>query len=122
MTTVTSRNFNSPDELRTPPHAEVAVVGLGPEKVAQFRLEPGWRWSESVKPIVGTDTCQLRHVGVAISGSMHVIGPDGTESEISPGSAYVIEPGHDAWVAGDDPVVAYEFERQTAATYATPAR
>jgi hypothetical protein len=122
MTTVTSRNFNSPDELRTPPHAEVKVVALGPEKVAEFRMEPGWRWSESVKPIAGTDTCQNRHVGVVVSGSMHVLGSDGTETDVSPGSAYVIEPGHDAWVTGNDPFVAYEFETKTAATYATPAR
>jgi hypothetical protein len=122
MTTVTSRNFNAPDEQRTPPKAEVAVVSLGPEKVAQFRMEPGWRWSENLKPIAGTDMCQNRHVGVVVSGSMHVVGSDGSESEVGPGSAYVVEPGHDAWVTSDDPFVAYEFESQTAATYATPPR
>jgi len=121
MTAVTSRTFDTPDEVRTPPGAQVAVVSLGAEKVARFRMEPGWRWSESVKPIAGTDTCQARHVGVVVSGSMHVLGADGTESAIGPGSAYVIEPGHDAWVAGEEPFVAYEFERETAETYAKPA-
>jgi uncharacterized cupin superfamily protein len=122
MTTVTSRNFSSPDELRTPPQAEVSVVSLGPEKVAQFRLEPGWRWTESVKPIAGTETCQLRHVGVVVSGSLHLVCDDGTESDVSPGSAYVIEPGHDAWVTSDDPFIAYEFEGRTAESYARPTR
>jgi len=122
MATVTSRNFNAPDELRTPPHAEVAVVSLGPTRVAQFRMEPGWRWTESVKPIAGTETCQLRHVGVVVAGSMHLRSDDGTESDVGPGSAYVIEPGNDAWVTSDDPFVAYEFEDQTAAAYARPTR
>jgi hypothetical protein len=121
MTTVMSRNFDSPDELRTPSNAQVAVVVLGSAKVARFRLEPGWRWSESVKPVVGTDTCQARHVGVLVSGTMTVRATDGTESAIAPGAAYVIEPGHDAWVTGAEPVVAYEFERETADTYAKPA-
>ena len=120
MSAVMSRNFDSPDELRTPSNARVAVVALADTKVAQFRLEPGWRWSESVKPIVGTETCQARHVGVLVSGVMYVLGSDGAESTINPGAAYVIEPGHDAWVSGDEPVIAYEFERETAATYATP--
>jgi hypothetical protein len=121
MSAVMSRNFDTPDERRTPPNAHVAVVGLGNATVAQFRMEPGWRWSESVKPVAGTETCQARHLGVLVSGSMHVLAADGTESTISPGSAYVIEPGHDAWVTGDDPVIAYEFERETADTYAKPA-
>ena len=119
MSAVMSRNFESPDELRTPANARVAVVALGDTKVAQLRLEPGWRWSESVKPVVGTDTCQARHVGVLISGAMQVLAADGTESAISPGAAYVIEPGHDAWVTSAEPVIAYEFDRDTAATYAT---
>jgi hypothetical protein len=121
MGTVTSRNFDTPDELRTPPNAAVAVVGLGREKVAQFRMEPGWRWSDSVKPIVHTDKCQNRHVGVAVSGAMHVLGSDGIESAIGAGTAYVIEPGHDAWVSSEEPFVAYEFEPETAANYARPS-
>lgn len=120
MATVTSRNFDSPDELRTPPNAAVAVVGLGQEKVAQFRMEPGWRWSESVKPIVHTDKCENRHVGVAVAGAMHVLGSDGIESAIGAGTAYVIEPGHDAWVSSEEPFIAYEFEPETAASYARP--
>jgi hypothetical protein len=60
----------------------------------------GWRWSECIKPIVGGERCQARHVGLLQSGTMHVVHDDGTEQEIAPGHAYVIEPGHDAWVVG----------------------
>ena len=117
----TTKSFETPDQLRTPPKANIAVVDLQGAKVARFTLEPGWRWSESVKPIAGTDTCQARHLGVMVSGAMHVVGADGREAEIGPGAAYVIEPGHDAWVVGDSPVVAFEFDSPTAATFATPA-
>jgi hypothetical protein len=117
-----SRRFDNPDELRTPAKASVAVVDLGGPKVARFSLEPGWRWSESVKPIVGPDTCQVHHLGVLVSGRMHVLAADGSESEIGPDTCYVIEPGHDAWVVGDEPLIAYEFDTRTAATYATPPK
>ena len=65
--------------------------------------------------------CQVHHLGVLVSGRMHVVAADGSEAEISPGACYVIEPGHDAWVVGDEPLVAYEFDTRAAATYATPA-
>lgn len=120
MPATTSKSFDVPDELRTPPKTRVAVVDLNGDKVARLTLEPGWRWSESVRPIVGTQTCQARHLGVIVSGVMHVHGADGTEAEVGPGSAYTIEPGHDAWVVGAEPVVAFEFDRSAAATYAVP--
>lgn len=121
MPATISKSFDTPDELRTPPKGSVAVVDLQGATVARLTLEPGWRWAESVKPIVGTDTCQTRHLGVLVAGTMGVRGMDGSESELGPGAAYVIEPGHDAWVVGDEPVVAFEFDARAAATYATPA-
>ena len=63
--------------------------------------EPGWRWSECIKPVVGTESCQAHHVGTVVGGSMHVVHEDGTEQDITEGDAYVIEPGHDAWVTSD---------------------
>ena len=81
-------------------------------------LQPGWRWSECIKPVVGGDSGQLHHVGYLQSGRMHVTHDDGSESEIEAGKAYVIEPGHDAWVVGDEPVVAFEFESKAAEEYA----
>jgi hypothetical protein len=120
LSATVSKSFDTPDELRTPPLAQVAFVDLGAAKVARFSLGAGWRWSESVKPLVGTDTCQARHVGALVSGRMHVVAADGSELDITPGTAYVIAPGHDAWVVGDEPVLAFEFEAGTAATYAQP--
>jgi hypothetical protein len=113
-----SRSFDSPDETRTPDKTRVEVVRLDGATAARFTFEPGWKWSECVKPVAGTDTCQARHVGFAQSGSIHVVHDDGTEIDISPGQAYVIEPGHDAWVVGDEAFVGYEFESRAAEEYA----
>jgi hypothetical protein len=101
-----ARGFDSPDETRRPHETKVDVVRMGGTTAARFTFEPGWRWSESVKPVVGTESCQVRHVGVVQSGRMHVAHEDGTEGEVGPGeAAYVIEPGHDAWVVGDETFV-----------------
>lgn len=121
MAGVTRKSFDNPDETRKPDKTQVEVVELGDVKAARIRLSPGWRWSECIKPIAGTDTCQARHVGAVISGRLRVRHDDGTEEEVAPGSAYRIEPGHDAWVVGDEGFVAYEFESATAATYASGA-
>ena len=118
MAGVVKKSFESPDERRTPDKTEVEVVDLGSVKAARMTLQPGWKWSECIKPIAGTDTCQVRHVGVAQAGRIHVSHEDGTEGEIGAGEAYVIEPGHDAWVVGDETFVGFEFESPTAEVYA----
>ena len=105
-----SKSFDSPDETRTPDKTTVDVVRLAGATVARFTFQPGWRWSECVKPVVGTESCQVRHVGAIVSGRLHVAHDDGSTGEVGPGEAYVIEPGHDAWVLGDEAAVAYEFE------------
>src|SRR5437899_8564696 len=112
------KNFASPDETRTPDKTKVDVVRMGGTTAARMSLEPGWRWSECIKPVVGGDSCQAHHVGVMVSGTLHVTHDDGTEADLGAGSAYEILPGHDAWVVGDAPVVGYEFDSSTAATYA----
>lgn len=118
MAGVEARDFGSPDEIRTPDKTTIEVVRIGGASVARMRLEPGWRWSECIKPVVGGERCQVRHVGLLQSGAMHVVHVDGTEQEIGPGHAYVIEAGHDAWVVGDEPVVGFEFESRAAEEYA----
>ena len=119
MAGITRKSFNSPDEARKPDKTVVEVVDLGGVKAARMTVQPGWRWSECIKPVVGTDTCQARHVGAVVSGRLAVKHNDGTQVELSAGDAYVIEPGHDAWVEGTESCVAYEFESKTAETYAT---
>ena len=113
---VSTKSFDEPDEQRTPPKTTVDVVRLSGATVARTTFQPGWKWSECVKPVVGTDSCQARHVGTLVSGEMEVHHEDGSTARLSPGVAYVIEPGHDAWVIGDEPAVGYEFE--SAETYA----
>lgn len=111
-------SFEAPDEVRTPDKTRVEVVDLNGTKAARLTAQPGWRWSECIKPVVGTDSCQAHHVGVVVSGAMHIVHNDGTESDITAGNCYVIEPGHDAWVVGDEPAVSYEFDSSTAQTFA----
>lgn len=82
--------------------------------------QPGWKWSECIKPVAGTDTCQVNHLGVAVSGGLHVVHDDGSEVDLAPGDAYTIAPGHDAWVTGTEPFVAYEFDTSAATTFAAP--
>ena len=110
------KSFETPDEVRTPPNARVQVVNLGDVKAMRATFEPGWKWSESVKPIAGTESCQVPHLMYQISGRMQIRMDDGTEIEIGPGDACAIPAGHDAWVVGDEPVVAIDF--QGAANYA----
>jgi hypothetical protein len=118
MAGIETKSFDSPDETRTPDKTKVEVVKLGGTSAGRATFQPGWKWSECIKPVVGTDSCQARHVGAVIGGRLHVVHEDGTEGEVGPGDAYVIEPGHDAWVVGDEPFSAFEFEAKTVSEYA----
>lgn len=118
MAGVKTLDFDSPDETRAPDKTRVDVVRVGGITAARFTFEPGWRWSECIKPVVGTDSCQARHVGVVQSGTMGIAHEDGTQLELGPGQAYVIEPGHDGWVVGSERVVTFEFEPHAAEEYA----
>lgn len=109
MAGIESKSMDSPDETRTPPKARVEIVSVGGTEVGRLIFEPGWRWSESVKPIVNTETCQVDHLGYVVSGTMHVEHADGTSLDLGPGDAYRIAPGHDAWVVGNEPMVGIEF-------------
>jgi hypothetical protein len=112
------KSFDSPEEVRSPDKTKVEVVDLAGVKAARLTVQPGWRWSECIKPVVGGDSCQAHHIGVIVSGAMRIRHDDGTEGDVIAGAAYVIEPGHDAWVVGDEPAVAFEFDSSTAQTYA----
>jgi hypothetical protein len=118
MAGVEARDFSAPDETRAPDKTKVEIVRLGGTSAARVALQPGWRWSECIKPVAGTDSCQVHHVGVMVSGTLHVAHEDGTEQDISGGEAYVIEPGHYAWVVGDETVLGYEFDAKAAEEYA----
>lgn len=117
MAGVEKLDFESPDESRTPDKTRVDVVRVGGTTAARVTMEPGWRWSECVKPVAGTDSCQHRHVGFVQAGRMRVTHEDGTALELAPGDAYVIEPGHDAEILGDEHFVGFEFEARAAEEY-----
>jgi hypothetical protein len=118
MAGVVKKSFGSPDEHRTPDKTEVDVVDLGSVKAARMTLQPGWKWSECIKPVANTESCALHHEGTVAAGRMHLRHDDGTEVEIGAGDAYVIEPGHDAWVVGPEVFVGYEFDSKAAETFA----
>jgi len=112
------KDFAAADETRAPDKTKVEIVRMGGTTASRISMEPGWKWSECISPVVGGDRCQLHHVGVVVSGTLHVAHDDGTAQDIGAGNAYVIEPGHDAWVVGDEPVVGYEFDSRAAEAYA----
>jgi len=98
-------SFDNPDEVRKPGRGTAKVVNVGEFGLMHVTLEPGWRWSEDVKPIAKTDSCQAHHVIQMESGRMHVVHNDGSETEFGAGDLGLVSPGHDAWVVGDEPAV-----------------
>ena len=103
------KSFSGPDQVRKFSMGHVDIVNLDETSVGRFIWEPGWRWSEVVKPVVDTPSCVNRHLGYVIGGHLHVLMDDGTELDIVAGDAYEIPPGHDAWVVGDTVFDAVEF-------------
>lgn len=103
------KSFSSPDETRTFGHGKVEVLNIGGGTVGRLTLEPGWRWSQDVKPIAGTDWCEAPHFQYQASGQLHVVMEDGTEFDLGPGDISVLPSGHDAWVVGDEPVVLIDW-------------
>ncbi|MFI6412587.1 cupin domain-containing protein [Streptomyces sp. NPDC050585] len=111
MAGIVCRNFDTADETR-PFEGDKGRLDLlntesGPVGRAVF--EPGWRWSEHVKPLVGTDSCQAAHTGYVVSGRIKIVMDDGESGEAGPGDFIMIEPGHDAWVVGDEPCVTLDW-------------
>jgi hypothetical protein len=111
-----TRSADSPDETRTPPNSLVQQVTVGGHTLARMTFKPGWKWSENIRPIVGTDRCQLSHVGYALQGSITVQTAEGGEGVIRAGDFYSIAPGHDAWNEGPEDFVGLEIV--SAAEYA----
>lgn len=107
--TFQSRSLDHPDEIRKFTNGELGVVTFSGSTVGRSVLQPGWRWSNDIKPIAGTESCEVGHTGYLLSGRMHVIMNDGAEGEIGPGDAFIVSPGHDAWVVGDEPCVVLDW-------------
>lgn len=117
--TLETRNLDAADETRTFGNGHLDLVNLPNGAVGRAVFEPGWKWSNDVKPIAGTDSCESAHSGYVVSGRLHIVMDDGTEGDIGPGDAVVISPGHDAWVVGDEPCVMIDWAGYD--NYAKPA-
>lgn len=107
--TLSARNLDTPDQKRSFDHGELHLVELDGTTFGRAVLHPGWSWSTDVKPLAGTDSCEVSHSGYVVSGRMHVKMDDGRECDLGPGDAHVVGPGHDAWVVGDEPLIIIDF-------------
>jgi class 3 adenylate cyclase len=104
-----AKNFEEPDQTIELPLFTAKIVEVGDFTVGYLVYQPGWRWSTHVRPSVGGEWCQARHVGVVLSGRVAVLLQDGTALRFGPNDVFDIPPGHDAWVVGDEPFVQLEW-------------
>ncbi|MCE0723238.1 MULTISPECIES: cupin domain-containing protein [Legionella] len=109
MTNMELKSLSTPDELRQLPKTKIEVVNFEEVTVMRVTFQPGWKWSECIKPTVGTKSCEAPHINYIISGRIVVAMDNGTQKEMGPGDVAVIPPGHDAWVIGHEPCVAIDF-------------
>jgi hypothetical protein len=109
MSSAELKKFANPDETRTFPQGQADLVQIGQSEIGRLTLQPGWRWSEHVKPIAGTEWCEAPHFQYHVSGTLRVRMTDGTEFDAVPGDVTALPQGHDAWVVGDEPVVVIDW-------------
>jgi hypothetical protein len=107
-------NLNQPTETRRFDLGKVEVVEIGGGTIGRLTLEPGWRWSEHVKPVANTDWCEAPHFQYQVSGILHVVMSAGDEYDFVAGAVAVVPPGHDAWVVGDEAVVLIDWNGASA--------
>jgi hypothetical protein len=103
------RRFEKPDETREFPHGRAEILNVGSGQVGRLVLEPGWRWSDDVKPIAKTDSCEAPHFQYHVSGRLAIRMDDGTEIVAEAGDVTSLPSGHDAWVLGNEPVVVVDW-------------
>lgn len=104
------KSLNVPDEVRAFPKGRLEVVKIGGASIGRATFQPGWRWSESVKPLVNTKSCEAPHFQYHIAGVLRVKMDDGSEFDCKPGDISRLLTGHDAWVVGNEPVVVVDFQ------------
>jgi len=104
------KSFGKPEEIREFPGGRLEIVKVGGAVVGRTVLQPGWRWATSVQPIAKTKSCEAPHFQYHVAGVLKIRTDDGTEFECRPGDVSLVPPGHDAWVAGNEPVVIVDFQ------------
>jgi len=110
MAKMEGKSLNRPDEVRTFDKGKVEIINVGGRTVGRATFQPGWRWSNSLKPLVNTKSCEAPHFQYHISGTLRVKMDDGAERDFKAGDVSLLESGHDAWVIGDEPVVIVDFQ------------
>lgn len=103
------KGFAEPDKVVNLVNCSGQVVTLGEVFVGRYVHAPGWSWARDVKPVAGTPSCQVHHIGTIVAGRMEILMDDGARRVIAPGEVYDIPPGHDAWIVGDEPCVRIEW-------------
>jgi len=106
---VESRDFARPDETRPFPLGRLELISIGGADIGRLVLDPGWRWSEHVKPIAGTDLCEAPHFQYHVAGTLRIRTGGGEEFDAVPGMVTSLPAGHDAWVVGDEPVIVVDW-------------
>jgi uncharacterized cupin superfamily protein len=110
MADIEVKSLDSPEETRPfEGNGQAEVVQIAGRPVARGTFEPGWTWHDNVKPIAGTDSCEVSHFGYCVSGRMKIHMDDGTDQDVGPGDVFAIPPGHDAETVGDEPCVLIDF-------------
>ncbi len=109
MVKMQKRNLAVPDQVREIDKGKLELVTLDGVTFGRATLQPGWRWSTSVRPLVNTKSCEASHLQYHVAGRLRVRMDDGSEQEIGPGEVSLVPPGHDAWVVGNDPVVVVDI-------------
>jgi quercetin dioxygenase-like cupin family protein len=109
MATVEKKSLNQPEQTQKVGRVKVEGIKMGGLNFQRFTAEPGWRWSEDIKPLVKTESCQVSHLIYVISGRLHLRMDNGKEEEFNPGDMGAIPPGHDGWTVGDKPAVWLEI-------------
>ncbi len=120
MKKIEVKNFNSADEVRTFDKGKLELIEIGGVAIGRATFQPGWKWSESVKPLAKTKSCEAPHFQYHVSGILKIVMDDGTEKELKAGDVSLFPSGHDAWVVGNEPVVVVDFQGMV--DYAKPSR
>lgn len=110
MLAVILKRFEAPDETRVFEKGKFEIVRIGGLTIGRATYEPGWKWSEHVGSLAGTEYCEVEHVGMVLSGRATAAMKDGKIVELSPGALFYIPPApHDSWVVGDEVYVSLHF-------------
>ena len=104
------KSLNAPDEVRTFDKGKIEIISIEGRTVGRATFQPGWKWSESVKPLVNTRSCEAPHFQYHVSGTLRIKSDDGTEKDCKAGDVSMLGAGHDAWVVGNEPVVIVDFQ------------